>query len=55
MVHSGAVLAANLSHLTGMRKHGGQVLVHRFRNDRDKRDLFLVAQQRVSQRLLEPQ
>ena len=39
MVHSGAVLAANLSHLTGMRKHGwASSFVHRFRNDRDKRD-----------------
>jgi chloride channel 7 len=39
MVHSGAVLAANLSHLTGMRKHSWtHGFLYRFRNDRDKRD-----------------
>ena len=39
MVHSGAVLAANLSHLTGMRKHEWtHSFLYRFRNDRDKRD-----------------
>ncbi len=39
MVHSGAVLGANISHLTGCRRWFGHTRwLYRFRNDRDKRD-----------------
>ena len=39
MVHSGAVLGANLSHLTGLKKYSWtHAFLYRFRNDRDKRD-----------------
>ena len=39
MVHSGAVMGANISHLTGWTKClGKQRWLTRFRNDRDKRD-----------------
>lgn len=39
MVHSGAVLGANISHLPGFRKCCGRKRwLMRFRNDRDKRD-----------------
>ena len=39
MAHSGAVMAANLSHMTGCKSYfGSKKWLFRFRNDRDKRD-----------------
>ena len=39
MVHSGAIIAANLSHNTGLRRFfGSRRWIFRFRNDRDRRD-----------------